>query len=124
MTGWQYESRSWHEHTLSSRTLAAGPGRVAISSETDWGSAVQTLLMQIWSALQWIVQRVKVQQARKNLRVCETVSLGEKRFVAVIQVDEERFLIGGSSGSVSLLTRLQEGKTFAAALDREAGKIS
>ncbi len=58
------------------------------------------------------------------LRVCENVSLGEKRFVAVVQVDDERFLIGGSSSSVSLLTRLQEAKTFAADLEREAEKIS
>ena len=56
------------------------------------------------------MRRVKAQQARKNLRVCEKVSLGEKRFVAVVQVDEERFLIGGSSGSVSLLTRFHEAK--------------
>lgn len=84
----------------------------------------QTLLVRTWSALKWIVLRVKAQQARKNLRVCETVSLGEKRFVAVVQVDDERFLIGGSSGAVSLLTRLQEAKTFAGALDQEAAKIS
>jgi flagellar biogenesis protein FliO len=70
------------------------------------------------------LQRVTVKQARKNLKVCENVSLGEKRFVAVIQIDDERFLIGGSSSSVSLLTRLQEGKSSAANLEREAGKIS
>ena len=64
----------------------------------------------------------QVQQARKNLRVCENVSLGEKRFVAVVQVDEERFLIGGSSGSVSLLTRLQEAKNFAVALEPGGGE--
>ena len=84
----------------------------------------RTWLAQVWNALKWILQRAKAQQARKNLRVCETVSLGEKRFVAVVQVDEERFLIGGSSSAVSLLTRLQETKTFAAALDQEAAKIS
>ena len=84
----------------------------------------QTLLVRTWSVLKWIALRVKAQHARKNLRVCETVSLGEKRFVAVVQVDEERFLIGGSSGAVSLLTRLQEAKTFAGALDREAAKTS
>lgn len=82
------------------------------------------LLMRAWSALKWIGQRAKAQQARKNLRVCENISLGEKRFVAIVQVDDERFLIGGSSGSVSLLTRLQEAKTFAADLERAAGMIS
>jgi flagellar biogenesis protein FliO len=88
-----------------------------------WG---EILLVHAWGALKWIMQRARAQQSRKNLRVCETVSLGEKRFVAVVQVDEERFLIGGSASAVSLLTRLPETKTFAAALsnDQEAVKIS
>lgn len=84
----------------------------------------ESLPIKIWSALRWIMQRAKAQQSRRNLRICETVSLGEKRFVAVVQVDEERFLIGGSSTAVALLTRLQQTKTFAAALDQEAAKIS
>ena len=82
------------------------------------------LLARIWTAFQWTLQRVTVKQARKNLKVCENVSLGEKRFVAVIQVDGERFLIGGSSSSVSLLTRLQEQKSLSAGIEREAGRIS
>jgi flagellar biogenesis protein FliO len=93
----------------------------SLSNIGDWS---QTLLARAWSAVRWIMQRAQAQQARKNLRVCETVSLGEKRFVAVVQVDEERFLIGGSSGAVSLLTRLQEAKSFSVALERETGKIS
>jgi flagellar biogenesis protein FliO len=83
----------------------------------------RTLLHHTWSILKWIMLRAKEQQTRKNLRICETVSLGEKRFVAVVQVDDERFLIGGSSSAVSLLTRLQETKAFAAALE-QSGKVS
>ncbi len=93
----------------------------SLPSIADWS---QILLGRAWDLLKWILQRARAQQARKNLRVCETVSLGEKRFVAIVQVDEERFLIGGSSGAVSLLTRLPESKTFAAALDQKAAKIS
>ncbi len=96
----------------------AGPAR-SVQNIGDW-----SLLARTWRALKWIMQRARAQQARKNLRVCETVSLGEKRFVAVVQVDEERFLIGGSSNAVSLLTRLQEVNGFAVAHEREAGKIS
>jgi len=98
----------------------AGESRPALKTG-DWA---QALLLRSWSAFKWMMQRVKVQPTRKNLRVCENVSLGEKRFVAVVQVDNERFLIGGSPSSVALLTRLQEAKTFAAELEREAGKIS
>jgi flagellar biogenesis protein FliO len=94
--------------------LPSGAGNARPSLE-DWA---QTLLIKTWNALKGITHRVKVQQARKSLRVCESVSLGEKRFVAVVQVDEERFLIGGSSGSVSLLSRLHEAQTFAAVLEK------
>jgi flagellar biogenesis protein FliO len=97
-----------------------GKSRV-VNGVALWG---HNLLVSIWSSLKWILQRARAQQSRRNLRVCETVSLGEKRFVAVVQVDEERFLIGGSSTAVALLTRLQEGKSFAAARGQEAAKLS
>jgi len=45
----------------------------------------------------------------RRLRVAETVSLGEKRFVSILQVDGEQFLVGGSPSSVVLLAKL-EGK--------------
>lgn len=44
--------------------------------------------------------------APRQLRVAETVSLGEKRFVAIVHVEGRRFLIGGGAAGVSLLTRL------------------
>lgn len=43
----------------------------------------------------------------KKLRLMETVSLGEKRFVAVIEVDGQRLLIGGGASGVSLLRSLE-----------------
>jgi flagellar biogenesis protein FliO len=55
-------------------------------------------------------KRIRAQQiARsksKRLQVAETVSLGEKRFVAVIKVDGREFLIGGGATSVALLAQL------------------
>lgn len=45
---------------------------------------------------------------QKQLRVSETIALGEKRFVAIVQAEGHKFLIGGSSAGVSLLTRLDE----------------
>ncbi len=57
-------------------------------------------------------QGVRPRQYKKRLRVCETVSLGEKRFVAVIQVDGERFLVGGSSSSISTLAHLDKPREF------------
>ena len=46
--------------------------------------------------------------APRQLRVLETVALGEKRLVAVIQADGRRFLVGGGPSGVSLLTPLDK----------------
>jgi flagellar biogenesis protein FliO len=48
----------------------------------------------------------------KRLQVAETVSLGEKRFVAVIRVDGREFLIGGGATNVALLTQLDAKQSF------------
>lgn len=45
----------------------------------------------------------------KRLRVAENVSLGEKRFVALVTVDGRELLIGGGSTNVSLLANLNPG---------------
>jgi hypothetical protein len=57
----------------------------------------------------------------KQLQVVETVQLGEKRFVTILQAEGRRFLIGGGPQGVSLLTALEDQlkpsgtlKTFAA----------
>jgi len=44
----------------------------------------------------------------KELRLAETVQLGEKRFVAIIHVEGRKFLIGGGTDGVNLLTQLDE----------------
>lgn len=46
-----------------------------------------------------------------NLHVCDVVSLGEKRFVGVVEYEGRRFLVGWGAASVSLLSVLgQESK--------------
>lgn len=54
--------------------------------------------------------------AEKQMRVSETLALGEKRFVAVLLVDGRKFLIGGGASGVSLLTSLENSQGFAEAL--------
>jgi flagellar biogenesis protein FliO len=48
----------------------------------------------------------------KRLQVAATVSLGEKRFVAVIQVDGLQFLVGGGATNVALLAQLKDNESF------------
>jgi flagellar biogenesis protein FliO len=74
----------------------------------QWAGLLR-ILIQTWN---WSRRKLKSHQVRKRLRVCETISLGEKRFVAVIQVDGEQFLVGGSSSSVSTLAHLERRQEF------------
>ena len=46
--------------------------------------------------------------ARKQLRLVETVPLGEKRFVAIIHAQGRKYLVGGGASGVALLTSLDE----------------
>jgi hypothetical protein len=55
--------------------------------------------------LNWIERR-RAGGVVPCLRVTETISLGEKRFVSVVHVDGQRFLIGGSASNVALLMQL------------------
>jgi flagellar biogenesis protein FliO len=47
-----------------------------------------------------------------RLRVAETVSLGEKRFVAVVQVDGRHFLLAGGPANIVLLAQLDAKDAF------------
>jgi hypothetical protein len=46
--------------------------------------------------------------ARRQLRLVETVPLGEKRFVAIIHAQGRKYLVGGGASGVALLTSLDE----------------
>jgi len=90
------------------RVLLAEPQSIRRTLAFQWNAFLQ-VLTKGWS---WLQLRLKTQQAKKRLRVCESVSLGEKRFIAVVQVDGEQFLVGGSSSSVSTLAHLEQPREF------------
>lgn len=49
-----------------------------------------------------------VRRRERRLHVCETLSLGEKRFIAVVEYDRQKFLLAGTPQNISLLHRLDE----------------
>jgi hypothetical protein len=65
------------------------------------------LWLQAWN---WLKERNAL-SSKKQLRVSETVSLGEKRFVAVVHVQGQKFLIGGGTAGVSILAELDNQET-------------
>lgn len=65
----------------------------------------------LFEGWRWLTRHSRAVLARgvsRRLKVAETVSLGEKRFVSILQVDGEQFLVGGGPSSVVLLAKLEE----------------
>ena len=55
------------------------------------------------------VSHAFAKRRRRRLHLCEMLSLGEKRFVAVIEYGQEKFLLSGTAQNISLLRRLDPG---------------
>lgn len=55
--------------------------------------------------LQGLRARWRPRPARQ-LRLCETLGLGERRFLAVVQFEQQRFLIAGTGTAVAMLAQL------------------
>jgi flagellar biogenesis protein FliO len=53
----------------------------------------------------------RTQRKSRALVVKETASLGERRFIAVVQWERQRFLVGASPGSVTLLAQLPDAES-------------
>lgn len=58
-------------------------------------------------------------QHRRTLQLLEMQPLGEKRFVALVRVGKQEFLIGGAASSVSLLAELDLAETDLAEKDTQ-----
>jgi len=63
-------------------------------------------------AWRWIRTRHLAGASTRRLQVAETVSLGEKRFVAVVRVDGRHFLLAGGPANIALLAQLNETEPF------------
>jgi hypothetical protein len=49
----------------------------------------------------------KQRRRQRKLQLLELQQLGEKRFVAIVRVGKQKFLIGGAATSVSLLAEIE-----------------
>jgi len=61
------------------------------------------LLRAAWT---WLERKRATQVSARRMRLSETISLGEKRTVSILQVDGRHYLIGASSANVQLLAVL------------------
>jgi flagellar biogenesis protein FliO len=81
---------------ISSRAPRTTPGLPAF---LDWFERARA----VWRR----VLQLRRRPARR-LRLCESLPLGERRFVAVVEFENSRFLLGGTSASLVLLAQLED----------------
>jgi flagellar biogenesis protein FliO len=57
-----------------------------------------------------IVRRglARLRPPARKLRLCESLSLGERRTLAIVQFESTRFLVGATPASVTLLRQLPD----------------
>jgi len=91
---------------MSGSAVAAERNRMAAARA---GGAPE-FLARFFSWGQAWVQRILrlTRRAPRRLKLCESLALGERRFVAVVEFEQARFLLGGTSASLVLLARLED----------------
>ena len=82
------------------------PNSASENTSISW----QPTLVSLWQRLQSVFPKISVNR-RRTLRLCESLSLGEKRIVAVIECDDQRYLLGATPQNVSLLQALGPAQT-------------
>ena len=71
------------------------------TAQTPAGINLADVARSLWKQL------LRMKRGRpRSLRLCESLPLGDRRFVAVVEYEQTRFLIGGTSGSLILLAEL------------------
>ena len=90
-------------HNQTSPWLAAALARI-FTHTTKLAAA----RFKVFSRFIVSISRAGIKRQRKALSVRETAALGERRFVSVIQFERQRFLIGSSPNSVTLLSQLPD----------------
>ena len=50
--------------------------------------------------------KVNIQRRPRRLKLCETLSLGEKRLLALVECENQRFLVAATAQNISLLQTL------------------
>lgn len=64
------------------------------------------ILQMIYERLSGLIPRGIWRRPARKLKVCETLSLGNRGFLAVIRYQEQHFLVGGTNQSIAMLAQL------------------
>jgi len=76
-----------------------------ITSSPDSG-APGGLVGALVNFLRKVFPGVKIQRRNRSLRLAESLSLGDKRIIAVVEFEDKRFLLAATAENISLLQTL------------------
>lgn len=109
------------------------PQAVADPGPSAWRALGSTVLvLGLAGAALWALRRYGMKKLPGSgggrLRVEETLALGDRRYVAILRAEDERFLIALAPGGISLLSRMEPQAhelepSFAEALARQEGPL-
>lgn len=80
--------------------------QIPSTSGTPYTDLLRAAAGYLHTGWRWLERKRTQQLSSRRLRLAETISLGEKRSVSIVQVDGAQYLIGCSTGSVQLLAVL------------------
>jgi len=88
------------------KTARTDPGGTLPSSSAA-GSERRTglLLASLWAQVSNVISKITTNRSR-GLRLCESLSLGDKRILAIVECDHQRFLVAATPQNISLLQSL------------------
>jgi len=69
-----------------------------------------TFLTRLLAGIQAAASRLRVRRADRSLRLCETLPLGERRCLLLVQCGQRRYLIGSTAQMLTLIERLDIGR--------------
>jgi Flagellar biosynthesis protein, FliO len=104
--------------TMPKMNAASFPAVMPVAMEGESLKNFETstgLLSRLW---RWLRSFQISGASERRLKVADTVSLGDKRFVAVVQVDGKNFLLAGGPANIALLAQLNEKDDFGAVLQQ------
>lgn len=104
--GWQTDTSTQQrgrERPLGGVISESGEGRMDVTGGWSVWSAVSSMFTGLVAGARKNLNR---RRSARRLRLSETLSLGEKRFLAVVQFQQQEFLVGGTGNSIALLAKL------------------
>jgi hypothetical protein len=89
---------------------ALSPDNTGSATFPESTADVRSVTDTLWSRFREAFSKVTIHRHPRRLRICETLSLGEKRLLAVVECDHQQFLIAATSHNIALLQTLASKK--------------